>query len=245
MSHYHFEIKSGTRGSAAEHVAYITRRGRHSDRGDLIATEHGNMPEWAEHDPELFWKASERFERKNASPYRDITIALPSALIPEQNVELARDLIKVVAKSKPFQAAVHLSTTSLERKSNPHLHVMISDRLPDGIERAPEKTFRRHDAIHPERGGRKKDSGGLNRMQLRDHVLAQRKIVADTINVALEKHGHDLRVDHRSLRERGKSREPERYLGPARIRTMSDIQKKQYVSERLRERRADRKRTDT
>lgn len=245
MSHYHFEIKSGTRGSATDHLAYITRKGRHSARGDLVATEHGNMPEWAEHDPELFWKASDKYERKNASPYRDITIALPSALVPKQNVELARDLIKVIANSKPFQAAVHSSTSSLEGKSNPHVHVMISDRLPDGIARTPEQTFKRHDPVHPERGGRKKGSGGLTRMQLRDHVLAQRKIVADTINAALEKHGHDLRVDHRSLRGQGKQRDPERYLGPVRIRTMSDAQKKQYVSERVRGRRPDRKQTDT
>jgi len=245
MSHYHFEIKSGTRGSTAEHVAYITRKGSHAKREDLIATEHGNMPEWAKDDPEIFWKASDKYERKNASPYRDITISLPNALIPEQNVELARDLMKVVAGSKPFQFAVHISDSSLEGESNPHVHAMISDRMPDGIERAPEQTFRRHDPIHPQRGGRKKGSGGLNRMQMRDHVLSSRKIVADTINAALEKHGHDLRVDHRSLREQGKQREPERYLGPARIRTMSDVQKKKHVSERIFGRRADRKRTGT
>ena len=244
MSHYHFEIKSGTRGSTAEHFAYITRKGSHAKRQDLIATEHGNMPEWAEQDPETFFLASEKYERKNACPYRDITISLPSALTPEQNVELAKELMKAVAGSKPFQCAVHLSVSSLEGESNPHAHAMISDRMPDGIDRTPEQTFRRHDPIHPERGGRKKGSGGLTRMQLRDQVLSCRKLVADTINAALEKHGHDLRVDHRSLREQGKLREPESYLGPARIRTMSDAQKKTHVSERRCGRRADRKRTD-
>jgi len=239
MSHYHFEIKSGIRGTSMDHVAYIKREGSYATRDDLVATEHGNMPEWADQHPELLWKASDIYERKNGCIYRGLTISLPNVLTLEQNVDLARELVGALAGSKPFQFAVHIPTSSLEGESHPHTHAMISDRVPDGIERSPEQTFRRYNPTHPERGGRRKDSGGMNRMQLRDNVLAMRKIVADTTNAALARHGHTVRVDHRTLSEQGIRRRPERYLGPARIREMSDAERKEYVTARHDGRRRD------
>ena len=232
MSHFHFEIKSGKRGSTIEHAAYITRTGCHTKSDDLVATEHGNMPDWAAESPALFWKASDQYERKNGSTYRELTISLPKDLTPEQNVDLARELVHALAESKSFQLAIHNPISSLEGESHPHLHLMICDRLADGIERTPEQTFRRYNPAHPEHGGRKKDSGGMNGMQLRDKLLAQRKVAADTINMALARHGHSARVDHRSLKEQGDRRKPERYLGPARIRVMSEEEKMEYVSSR-------------
>jgi hypothetical protein len=243
MSHYHFEIKSGKRGSTTEHVAYITRTGSHAKHEDLVATEHGNLPDWAKQCPELFWKASDEYERKNGSTYCEFTISLPKDLTLDQNVDLARELVLALAKSKPFLLAVHSPISSLEGALHPHAHAMISHRVPDGIERTPEETFRRYNAAHPERGGRRKDSGGMNRMQLRDNVLTQRKLAADTINIALARHGHAARVDHRNLEEQGKRRRPERYLGPARIRAMSEEEKKLFVSARHKRRPRDRPRT--
>jgi len=242
MSLYHFEIKSGKRGSAVEYIAYITRTGGYAKRGDLLATGHGNMPDCARQ-PVRFFKVSDKSERINGCPYRALTASLPKNLMPDQNAELSRDLAEILAESKPFLYAFHLPVSSLESESNPHVHVMICDRLPDGIERAPEQIFRRHNSTHPERGGWKKDSGGLTRQQLRDKVLKQRKLVADTINAALARHGHIERVDHRSLDEQGEYRKPERYLGPARIRAMSEDEKKAYVSARREGRQENRKST--
>jgi hypothetical protein len=232
MSHFHFEIKSGNKDTTMDHLAYILRRGSHAERGDLVAVAHGNMPTWASSEPELFWKASAKGERKNGSPFRDVTISLPNALTHDQNVELSVALAHVLAGPKPYQLALHCPMSSLQGELNPHAHFMVSDRIPDGIERAPAQISRRYNSRHPELGGCKKDSGGLNRMQLRDKVLAQRKVVADTINAALAQHGHAVRVDHRSLREQGKRRMPERYLGPAQIRSMSENEKRQYIAER-------------
>jgi len=48
---YHFEIKSGKKGSAAEHGKYIVREGKHRKRGDLVARGYGNMPEWSKDNP--------------------------------------------------------------------------------------------------------------------------------------------------------------------------------------------------
>ena len=239
MIPYHFEIKSGKRGTSTEHINYITRMGSHSEREDLIATEHGNMPKWSEDNPKAFFKASDKFERKNASPFRCMTFNLPKALTNEQNTSLARDITHALVGEKAFLLAVHAPLSSLANEIHPHGHVMVSDRIPDGIERSPEQTFRRFNRAHPEKGGCEKYSGGKNRMGLRDWVIAQRKIVADKINEALAKHGHQDRVDHRTLRERGERWKAEPYLGPARIRSMSGHEKERYVRERQ-----DRRRTD-
>jgi hypothetical protein len=245
MSHFHFEIKSGNKDTTMDHLAYILRRGSHAERGDLVAVSHGNMPTWASSEPELFWKASAKGERKNGSPFRDVTISLPNELTHGENFRLSVELAHVLAGPKPYQLAVHCPVSSLQGESNPHAHFMLSDRIPDGIDRAPAQISRRYNSTNPELGGCKKDSGGLNRMQLRDKVLAQRKAVADTINAALAQHGHSVRVDHRNLREQGKHRTPERYLGPARIRSMSENEKRQYVAERCEGRAADQKKRES
>ncbi len=239
MSHFHFGIKTGKRGSSAEHLAYITRTGNHSKREDLVATGYGNMPEWSEDDPMLFFKSAEKYERKNAGAYIDITFSLPKELSNEQNVVLARQAVEELAGPKPFLLAVHAPASSLEGESNPHAHAMISARVPDGINRPPEQMFRRYNAKHPESGGRRKDSGGMNRIQLANHARNQRRIIADTTNEALTQLGHTTRVDPRTLREQGKRRSPERHLGPARIRSMSDAEKKEYVLIRHKEQQAD------
>ncbi|HBD39171.1 MAG TPA: plasmid mobilization protein, partial [Cupriavidus sp.] len=47
MASFHHCLKSGKKGTAANHAAYITRQGKHGHREDLVCTGHGNMPAWA------------------------------------------------------------------------------------------------------------------------------------------------------------------------------------------------------
>ncbi|MGY0652661.1 MobA/MobL family protein [Luteimonas sp. A537] len=228
MATFCFQLKSGRKGTALDHASYIARNGFHKKRGDLVDTDHGNLPEWAGDDPRALWRAADRFERENGAAYREAVIALPVELATNQNAALVSDLIEVVAPGKPYQAAVHAPTSSLEGESNPHLHLMYCDRIDDGIERPAEKFFRRFNGKNPEAGGRRKASGGLNRMQLRDSVISTRKAVADTINRHLETNGHSARVDHRTLKDQGLERKAERHLGQARIRNMSSEEKATY-----------------
>jgi len=233
MSSYHHRIKSGGKGTAAAHAAYITRQGRHSSLQDLIFTEHGNMPEWAKDNPMLFWKTGDRNERANGAVYREHEIALPNELTPKQQIELARDIRTTIAgENKPYQLVIHAPASSLGGVPNTHLHLMLSDREQDGIERSPAQTFSRYNAQDPERGGCKKDSGGKSRLALRDEVIETRRTCAELQNAALEKHGHTARVDHRSYKDQGIEREPERHLGQARIRNMSGQDKAQYIARR-------------
>lgn len=233
MESLHFGIRSGKHGTAADHLAYINRKGRYEIRKDLVATGYDNMPAFAKDDPMRLWKASDQHERKNGSVYRSFTISLPNVLTIEQLTELSWKQARTLAGSKPFQLAVHLSRSSLQGEENPHVHIVICDRVPDGIERTPEQMFKRYNPTHPENGGCRKDSGGKGPQALRSQLTSQRKAMASETNAALEKHGHEVRVDHRSLKERGINRAPQKYLGPARIRRMSPKERASYVKKPL------------
>ena len=231
MASFHFEIKSGRNG--CDHSHYVARKGFHQKRRDLVATGHRNLPAWAQDDPANLWKAGEKYERKNGAVYREAIIALPRELSDEQNQALVEDLVTKLAPGKPSQFAMHAPKSSLQGVVIPHLHLMTSDRVDDGIERPSERFFARYNPTHPERGGRKKSSGGRNRMEMRDDLIATRKLVAETINHHLAINGHKLRVDHRTLKERGISRKAERHLGPAKIRRMTPEERAAYSAARV------------
>lgn len=232
MASFHHSVKSGKKGSASDHEAYISRKGKHSTREDLIDSSFGNMPSWALDNPSAFWKAGDKHERANGAVYREHEIALPEELTLDQQKELVSQLVPALVGNKPYQYAIHAPNAALGTVTNTHLHLMYSDREDDGIERSPEQTFKRYNPSHPECGGRKKDSGGKNRMELRDQMIAIRKACADIQNAALAKYGHIARVDHRTLRDQGIDRQPERHLGQARIRSMSLEDRQQYDAQR-------------
>ena len=230
MASFHFEIKSGRNGY--DHASYIARTGFHAKREDLVATGHGNLPSWAGDDPSNFWKAAEKYERRNGAVYREVTISLPIELSTEQNVALAADLVAKLAAGKPNQHAIHAPRSSIAGEANPHLHLMSSDRVDDGIDRPADRSFKRPNAKDPAKGGRRKSSGGRNRMEMRDELIAARKLVAETINHHLAINGYTVSVDHRTLKERGVRRKAERYLGPAKIKDMSPTERAAYVEAR-------------
>ena len=232
MASFHHRIKSGKKGSAAEHFAYITRQGKYAGRGDLIASGYGGMPPCANDNPELFWKMGDEYDRANGSVYREHEVALPSELTTDQLLDFVNDFNRKIVGSKPHQFAVHAPNSSLEGETNTHLHLMFSDRVHDGIDRSLKQFFSRYNPKHPEKGGCRKQSGGKTRKELRDEVIEIRRKSAELQNAALEKYGHAERVDHRSLRQRGIERGPERHLGQARIRKMSAADKDTYIDQR-------------
>lgn len=223
MGSFHLTIKSGKKGTAENHAAYIAREGKHGKNGrqsDLMATSYGNMPDWAADDPSFFFKMADKFERVNGAAYREHEMALPRELSREQQLELVDLFVRAVIGDRPYLCAIHAPTAALGETEQPHLHAMSSDRISDGIDRTPDQHFRRHNPAHPELGGCKKHSGGKSPAALREEVTATRQTCAQLQNAILEKYGHDVRVDSRSHQARGIAREPERHLGQARIKKM-------------------------
>jgi len=55
------------------------------------------------------------------------------------------------------------------------------------------------------------------RAKIKNVVDRERERWAELANAALERHGHESRIDHRSHAERGIDRDPQRHLGPAAV----------------------------
>lgn len=240
MASYHLSVKSGKPGKAASHAAYIAREGKHGKNEiklDLMAKEHGNLPEWANGSPATFWKMADMHERINGATYREFEIALPAELSTNQNLELVRAFIKKEVGEKPYQFAIHAPNAALGEVAQPHAHIMLSDRKPDGIERSPDQHFKRYNPTNPEQGGCKKDSGGKDRGTLKNELVSRRENWAELQNFHLEKHGHTARVDHRSNRDRGIKQEAEKHLGHVAIKKMTTEDKKHYTDRRQSEQR--------
>ncbi len=229
MASFHYSIKSGKKGTARRHSGYIERLGAHSSREDMIHSSYGNLPNWAKNDPTQFWRMADQHERANGAAYREHEIALPNELSAPQLIDLAERLARNLVGNKPYQYAIHAPDGKLGGIQNPHIHLMCSDRMPDGIDRAPDRMFARHNSKNPSAGGCRKDSGGKNPMELRQQVTASRKLVAETQNQVLAEYGHSTRVDHRSLRDQGLQRRAEHHLGPRFIEGMAATEKAQYA----------------
>jgi len=227
MASYHLTAKIGAKGKAAAHAAYISREGKYSGREryeDLEATGAGNMPKWAEHEPAHFWNAADEHERANGSAYREIEVALPRELTPDQRRELVEDFVRrELGNQHVYQWGIHNPKAALEKGEQPHAHIMYSERRLDGIERDPDQFFKRYNAKNPERGGAQKASGGKARGELKDELLATRQRWAEVQNEHLARHGHEVRVDHRSLKDQGIDRAPEKHLGGAGVRALAQL----------------------
>jgi hypothetical protein len=222
---YHCSVKVGGAGKGAAHDEYLRREGRYKDGDryeDLEYAGYGNMPKWAEHNPAHFWKAADKNERKNGSVYREFEIALPRELTPDQRRDLVQDIIKhEIGDKHAYTVAIHCPKASLEGGEQPHAHIMYSERKIDRFERDPEQYFKRANKSKPEMGGCVKSdkfSGGKTADQRQEAIKKLRANIADATNKHLERHGHTSRVDHRSLKEQGIDREPERHLGGSGVR---------------------------
>jgi len=241
MASYHLSVKTGGKGKAASHADYIARDGKYAREkdNDLEHKASGNMPAWAAHKPSEFWKAADMFERANGCTYREIEIALPRELKPEQRLELVRDFIRQeIGDRHAYQFAIHNPKAAIEGGEQPHAHIMFSERFNDGIERDPQQYFKRANTKNPERGGAKKVRFGETPTERKEFLIAQRERWATLQNDTLERYQHPDRVDARSLKAQGIEREPEQHFGAGLVRTFELAQLHAVIERREAERQA-------
>lgn len=227
-------VKVGKVGKAGPHAAYIAREGQYADRlkkGEkLEATEAGNMPAWAQHEPQLFWQAADQFERKNGAAYREFEVALPRELNPEQRLALVREFVAAeIGTRHAYQFAIH-TPRAMDGDEQPHAHIMFSERQIDGIDRDPAQYFKRYNGNNPALGGARKSFAPLEsdcdmstrrgeREAERAQLLQQlRARWEQTCNRHLEMAGEQARIDMRSYRDQGIDRTPEPKLLPSETR---------------------------
>ena len=202
----------GSKGKASPHAQYIAREGKYEKESNsqekLEHTGHGNMPAWAEHNPNYFWQSADEHERKNGSTYREHVIALPRELDSDQRHDLIKEWIdKEIGDKHAYQYAIH-NPPAMDGKEQPHAHIMFSERTRDGVERDPEQYFKRYNSKHPERGGAKKANTGIKPSERKQDLKDQRNRWEELCNQHLERAGHSERISMKSLKEQGIDREP-------------------------------------
>ena len=213
---YHMKVRTASRSkgqSARAAAAYIERTEEYSRdperAAELVYTESGHMPGWADADAGgvAYWDAADLYERNNGRLYKSVEIALPLALSAAAQRDLAVQFAHHLtdAEQLPYTLAIHAG-----KGENPHCHLMISERTNDDIERSPATWFKRYNAAAPEDGGARKTTA----LHPKDWLLETRAAWAAQTNQALERAGHAIRIDHRSLEAQGIDRVPGIHLGP-------------------------------
>ena len=173
----------------------------------IIAPE--NAPAWA-HDRERLWNEAERAEsRANGRLATELELALPHELTDAQRKELLADYLRPLIERHGVAAdvAIHEPGEGRDHR-NVHAHVLVTHRAlgPDGFEelsnpRTVQKKGRKPETIY----GIAANSAD---------VVMLRKEWEQAINRAYERADLDIRVDHRSHKDRGIEQEPTQHLGP-------------------------------
>lgn len=219
MAIYHLHLSHGSRAggqSASAKADYITRDGRYAERSGLSHTESINMPTWAD-SPQAFWRGADEWSRANARLFTEVEVALPAELNQAQQVELAREFAGKLTNHPdgkiPCTWAIHDAD-----KPNPHVHLVLSSRVDDGLVRPDAQTWfsRAASGKKPaEQGGARSWAEATNK----DWLEALRKTWGQSANRALERAGHQERIDHRSLAKQDEHlpellrRAPTRHVG--------------------------------
>ncbi|WP_075257557.1 MobA/MobL family protein [Herbaspirillum camelliae] len=233
LGHYHFRVSVGDRkggGRIDAHLKYQYnfRTGRYQDLNrqrnaragndeTLLYSQSGNLPLWASDNAESFWRASHEFERKNGTQYREFEASLPRGLSLQEQIGLVQSFVSAHFSRHPFSLAVHSKRQS-DGMPAAHVHIQISERLNDGIDRSPDRFFKRYNAKDPAGGGCKKDSMGT-----RDRLQAFRQSWAEHCNTSLEAVGRLERVDHRSYKDRQIDLQPEKKMAGKKARTLTEM----------------------
>ena len=218
---YHCSVKSVGRSNGRSIVAAAAYRagvvlldeitGQFADyraRGgvlDSFILAPENAPSWT-HDRARLWNGAEQAEqRANGRLATELELALPHELDAAARKQLLKDFLAPIIDRYGVAAdvAIHEPGEGRDHR-NIHAHVLITNRRID-----------EHGFIEKVKGQRK-DIGmsGFARGKAGEAVLEIRQQWEQYVNRAYEQAGLDIRVDHRSHKDRGIEQEPTKHLGP-------------------------------
>ena len=223
--HFHAEMVSRKRGqSVVACAAYRAGESLHDERlGQTfdytrkVGIEYSQIlappeaPSWV-HDRQALWNGVEVSERrKDAQLARQVIIAMPIELSPDQHIRLLRDFAQDTFVSRGMVADVALH---LDDRDNPHAHILLTTRY-----------------VTPEGFGLKRRDWN------QDEQLEQwRAEWAEIQNKHLALAGFDLRVDHRTLDAQGIDLVPGRKIGIS-VERQKQPELPRNLAERIAERR--------
>lgn len=194
MAIYHLSVKIVSRAEGRSVVgaaAYRSAEQIHDQRigltfdyrrkGGVAHTEilaPKGAPAWMR-DRGVLWNEVERVEkRKDAQLAREVEIALPVELSKGEQIALLRDFAQRVFVSNGMVADIALHRDNPE---NPHAHILLTTR------ELASNGF----------GAKRRDWND------RAQLLIWREQWARTANEHLQRAGHDIRIDHRTLEAQG------------------------------------------
>ena len=241
MAIYHCAVKIISRSSGRSSVGAAAYRagerlenerdGRvhdYTEKGGVVHTEimtPDNAPEWAK-DREKLWNEVEKAEKSiDAQLCREVEIALPTELTPEQQKELVRDYVKenFVDRGMIADVAIHD-----KGDGNPHAHILLTMREVDRDGNWQQKCKKEYE-LDKDGNKQRLPSGNYkcrkietNDWNKKESLEKWREGWEKTANRHLEKAGHEARIDRRSLKDQGINREPQIHEGRA-----AQIQKKE------------------
>lgn len=152
-----------------------------------------NAPDWAQDRGKLWSEVEAAEKRKDAQLARSFEIGLPHELTDEQRQQLITDFVRenFVRKGMIADVTIHLPHNDGDDR-NHHTHILLTTRQ-----------------IGAEGFGQK-----AREWNSKEQLETWRENWARTANRYLERHGHEARIDHRSLEAQGIDREPTQHLGP-------------------------------
>ena len=178
---------------------------------EIVAPDQA--PEWAQ-DRSKLWNAAEKAEtRKNSVVAREWEVAIPYGLSQEQAADLVREYAREIVERHGIAVdfALHQDNPkawdgSEKGAKGLHAHILGSTRRL-GRDGFTEKSRELDDKTN------RAELGGLSRGAM--EVMHWRERWAIVANRSLERAGLDGRIDHRSLKAQGISRDPTAHLGPS------------------------------
>lgn len=255
MAIYHFNTKTISRGkgqSATASSAYRSGEKLYSERYGktnyyvrqekpvtfILKPDHA--PKWTLN-RERLWNEVEKIEKQhNSQLAREFTMALPNELSNEEQLDLAKEFVKVsfIDEGMVADVAIHR-----DDKNNPHIHVMTTLRpfkMDGSWGNKQEKLY-----IYDENGEKMRTPAGNIKSQTRnltnwnskDKLYEWRKNWADITNKYLEENGSSERISEKSYAELGEDRIPTIHEGYV----AREMDKRGEVSERIEKNKAIRK----
>lgn len=177
-------------GTAGAHLRYVSREGAQPlVEAHVIPLDPIAARTWMDRE--------EHAARVNARVADKLRIAIPRELSEVQRVELVRDFVRGLTGDRvPWLFAIHQHGDDAH---NPHAHIVLRDR---DIETG-KRVLRLSDSA------RDRERAGLEPKA----VEWVRERWEHYANAALERAGHDVRIDRRTLKAQGIDREPTIHIG--------------------------------
>lgn len=190
--------------TASQKIDYILRQGAFKHKDGLVASGAGHLPNGFDNHRQ-FWELTDEHERANSVSFREFLIDLPDHLPLDEVLELAAEASQELSRNPEngalltYQYAVHADPKTGYGR---HMHLVISEREQDGLERTPELFFKRQNKKEPANGGAPKLANNVSALKQRTNLV--KDYVANVINATLEDFNMPMRVDFNINKKDGK-----------------------------------------